>query len=151
MDTSILTHQELHRCGSSANGCTVTERFSTDFLIDGLSLLQTLVTIDGEHTDFMGCFVRGYPEQNANAVAALLLQAPPETETGRVLLYTCPECGDIGCGAYSVSISGSNFGYMWESFAYENGYEDTRIIKGVGPFFFEKGAYEDAIRQAAAL
>jgi len=151
MDTSTLTHQELHRRGSGANGCIVTERYSTDFLVDGQSLLQTLVKNDGGHSDFIGCFVKGYPEQNANAVAALLLQAPPETETGRVLLYICPECGDIGCGAYSVSISGSNFGYLWESFAYENGYEETRIIEGVGPFFFEKEAYENAIRQAAAI
>lgn len=151
MDISILTHKELHRPGSSAYGCTVAERLSADFVVDGQSLLQCLVEADGGHADFMGCLARGFPEQNAKTVSALLVQQPPQTESGRVLLYICPECGDIGCGAYSARVVEIDSGYLWESFAYENGYEEARLIEGVGPFLFDRGAYESAIRTAAAL
>ncbi len=34
---------------------------------------------------------------------------------------------------------------------YENGYEEPQIIDGVGPFTFEKHAYEAAINDAAAF
>jgi hypothetical protein len=151
MDISTLAHQELFRPGSASGGCTVAERCSSDFLIDDQSLLSLLVKCDGGHADFMGCLVKGFPEQNAKAAATLLLKAPPETDSGRVLLYICPECGDIGCGAYSVQLAKNDFSYIWECFAYENGYEEPRIIKGVGPFMFRKQEYESAIRHAAAL
>jgi hypothetical protein len=151
MNISALTHQQLFRPGSESNGCTVAERYSADFLIDGESLLHTLVKIDGGHADYMGCFVKGFAEAAAKAVAMLLLQAPPDSASGRVLLYICPECGDIGCGAYSVRIEKTNIGYSWGDFAYENGYEEPRVINGAGPFFFERSAYESAISGAAAL
>lgn len=99
----------------------------------------------------MGCFVKGFAKPTAKAVAMLVSQALPNSESGRVLLYICPECGDIGCGAYSVRIEKTDTGYSWGDFAYENGYEEPHIIEGVGPFFFERSAYESAISRAAAL
>ena len=57
----------------------------------------------------------------------LVSQASPDSESGRVLLYICPECGDIGCGAYSVRIEKTDAGYTWGDFAYENGYEEPRV------------------------
>lgn len=151
MNISTLTHQQLFRPGSKSNGCTVAERHSADFLIDGESLLHTLVKIDGGHDDFMGCFVKGFAESTAKAVAMLVSEASPNSESGRVLLYICPECGDIGCGAYTVRIEKADAGYSWGDFAYENGYEEPRVIEGVGPFFFERSAYESAISRAATL
>lgn len=65
MNISALTHQQLFRPGSESNGCTVAERYSVDFLIDGESLLRTLVKVDGGHADFMGCFVKGFAEPAA--------------------------------------------------------------------------------------
>ena len=43
------------------------------------------------------------------------------------------------------------FSFTWDSFAYENGYEEPQIIEGVGSFTFEKHAYEAAINDAAAF
>lgn len=151
MSTSTLSYQELYRPGSNRNGCTVAERRSVDFLIDGQSLLQVLVKIDGGHADFMGCLVNGFPEQNKKSAAALLLSAPPDTDSGRVLLYICPECGDIGCGAYAVRVTKNDSSYVWDSFAYENGYEEPRIIESFGPLCFEKSAYEKTVLQKTAL
>ena len=151
MSISSLSHQVLVRQGSNSNGCTVAERRSVDFLVDGQSLLQALAKIDGGHADFMGCLVKGFPEQNKAAAASLLLSEPPNTESGRVLLYICPECGDIGCGAYSTKISKVNSAYVWESFAYENGYEEPRIIESFEPLCFDASEYEKAILQATTL
>jgi hypothetical protein len=141
----------MFRAGSSSNGCTTAERSSADFLIDGQSLLNTLVKVDGGHSDFMGCCVKGFPDQNQRASEKLMLKADPDTKRGGVLLYICPECGDIGCGAYSARIAKTNSGYTWEDFAYENGYEEPRPLEGVGPFHFALDVYETALRLAAAL
>jgi hypothetical protein len=151
MEASTLTFQELFRPGSASNGCTVAERCSSDFLINERSLLNAIVMAAGGHSDFMGCFVKGFLEQNKQSNSRLLLRESAETESGRILLYICPECGDIGCGAYAVSVRQNDDCFTWDSFAYENGYEEPQIIEGVGPFRFEKHAYEAAINDAAAF
>jgi hypothetical protein len=151
MKTNTLSQRQLVRPGSSSGGCTVAERLSIDFLVDGESLLQTLVKVDGGHADFMGCFVKGYPEQNAKNAEKLIVHEKPDTNTGRVLLYICPECGDIGCGAYSAHVTKTDGYYMWSEFAYENGYEAARLLDGIGPFSFEDNTYEEVVKCAAAL
>ncbi|MEB0005556.1 MULTISPECIES: hypothetical protein [unclassified Pseudomonas] len=151
METSTLTFQELFRPGSASNGCTVAERCSSDFLINERSLLNAIVMAAGGHSDFMGCLVKGFQEQNEQSKSRLLLREPAETESGRILLYICPECGDIGCGAYAVFVRQNDDCFTWNSFAYENGYEQPRIIEGFGPFTFERHAYEAAINDAAAF
>lgn len=151
MSISLLTHQLLFRPGSKSNGSTVAQRHSADFVIDGESLLNSLVKIAGGHADFMGLFIKGFAEQTAKSLAMLVYQDAPDSESGRVLLYICPECGDIGCGAYSVRIKKTEIGYSWADFSYENGYEEPHLIEGIGPFFFEQSAYEAAISRAAVL
>ena len=130
---------------------TVAKRFSIDFLINGRSLLNALVLADGGHSDFMGCFVKGFPEPNSLSNSRLLLREHAETESGRILLYICPECGDIVCGSYSVYVRQNDDCFTWDSFAYENGYEEPKIIDSVGPFTFEKMAFDAAINDAAAF
>jgi len=90
-------------------------------MVDGESLLRALVKADGGHADFMGCFVAGYPEANDVAMRSLLGTTSPETDDGRVLLYICPECGDIACGAYAVRVVRKIETYTWSDFAYVNG------------------------------
>lgn len=64
--------------------------------------------------------VHGFPKQNAQAVERFTCAASPDSESGRILLYICPECGDIGCGAYSAFIEHGGGTYVWRDFAYEN-------------------------------
>jgi len=96
----------------------------------------------------MGAFVRGFPEALALASSQLRL---PSMSSERVLLYVCPECGDIGCGAYSVKVSRTTDIFTWSDFAYENGYEDARSIEHLGPYIFNAEKYEAAIVSASAL
>lgn len=149
MNISTLGHRDMRRPGSSSGGAFVTERLSADFLIDGKSLLQTLVKTDGGHSDFMSCLVSGFPKANQKALAKLLCKASPDTERGGVLLYICPECGDIGCGAYTACIRKTDGGFVWENFAFENGREEPVIAASVGPFHFAGDAYRTALSQAA--
>lgn len=103
-------------------GATVKTRDSIDFLIDGRSLLDALVTSGGGHGDFMGCFVHGFPADNEGKEKQLTSADKPDTDSGRYLLYLCPECGDIGCGAYGAKIRFTDGMAEWYDFAYENGY-----------------------------
>lgn len=133
------------------NGTTVVQRDSADFLVNDESLLARLVEIHGGHGDFMGCFVRGFPEAIAEAVSELMLEVHASASSRRVGIYVCPECGDIGCGRYSVKVERHDDEVNWSDFAYENGYEDPWILEGLGPFRFESSQYELAIRQAADI
>jgi hypothetical protein len=48
-------------------------------------------------------------------------------------IYICPECGDIGCGAYCCKIEKINGMYIWKDFSYENNFEEARIINNISP------------------
>lgn len=105
----------------------------------------------GGHKDFLGCFARGWGHLNEHSLKQLLLKDSPETESGRSLIYVCPECADIGCGAYGCKIIKTNNVYIWSDFAYENGYEEPQLIEGLGPFEFTEENYETAVHAAYAL
>ena len=148
MAITALSHWLVVRAGSSSSKV---ERTFADFLVNGESLLHALVKVDGGHADFMSCFVQGLADENRRTAEKLLLSAEPDTERGGVLLYVCPECGDIACGAYSARVTRTLSGYAWHDFAYENGYEAPRLIEGVGPFHFALHEYEHALRLASAV
>lgn len=74
MKLSTLSHQRMFRPGSSSNGCTVAERTSADFLVDGQSLLQILTKKDGGRSDYMGCFARGFDEPSARSLSKLTVE-----------------------------------------------------------------------------
>jgi hypothetical protein len=141
----------VREAAATKGGGSVQGRVSADFVIDGTSLLQTLVKADGGHSDFMGCFVRGFPEPNRASLSKLLAEETPNTEDGRTLVYICPECGDIGCGAYAARIGRVEGQYTWSDFAYVNGYEPAREVAGLGPFTFSEAQYKASLKAASAL
>ncbi|MFT8232767.1 hypothetical protein ACLNBI_14575 [Pseudomonas guariconensis] len=151
MHRSTLTFQNTVRPGTSSNGCTTVERCFSDFRIDGRSLLEILATAGGGHSDFMSGFVSGFSEQNLRFANSLLRCEQPEVEPYRVLIYICPECGDIGCGAYSVQIRRLSTEIIWEAFAYENGYEEPRVIPDLGTFSFSSAPYARAVKAASEM
>ncbi len=57
-----------------------------------------------------------------------------------ILLYVCPLCGDLGCGAVQVQVSRSAYNFDWGSFSYVNGIDDPKPL-AIGPFKFEADAY----------
>ena len=147
MDT--LSHSVLHRRGEQSDGVSRQEQVSIDFVVNGASLLKELVQSSGGHSDFVGRLVKGQPQSRIEAISKLSAQLPPDTETKRVILYSCPECGDIGCGAYTAIIERFEDAYVWRSFAYENGYEPAAVVAAVGPFRFDSRQYDSAVSNAA--
>jgi hypothetical protein len=62
-----------------------------------------------------------------------------------VLLYVCPLCGDVGCGAVQVRVSRSADDFDWGGFFYVNGIDDPKPL-AIGPFKFEAEAYLKTMR-----
>jgi hypothetical protein len=142
--------QHMKREGQSDTNGSKTERVSIDFVVESESLLAQLLKADGGHRDFMGCFVQGFAAENLKKKAQLASALQPDTEEGRYLLYLCPECGDIGCGAYGAKLRQTETTMEWYDFAYENGYEPGRLLAAVGPFIFARGEYSAALEVASA-
>jgi hypothetical protein len=65
----------------------------------------------------------------------------------RVLLYICPECGDIDCGAYGVQVERDCDRYVWSNFAYES-WDEPRLIQLGDPFIFDVVDYEKVMTDA---
>ncbi len=59
------------------------------------------------------------------------------------MLYGCPECLDIGCGAITIDLEVSEKTVTWKSFGYQNDYEEVRYkpYETIGPFIFDKKGY----------
>lgn len=147
-----LTHKKLslnifHRKGSD----NILESYSSSFIVGESSLLDILSKGETRYHDFLGCFARGWDRLNEHSKKQLLLLDAPEMDSGRRLIYVCPECADVGCGAYGCKIKKENGFYIWESFAYENGYEAPQVIDGVGPYRFKISEYEEVIDRAYKL
>src|ERR1044071_8719053 len=123
MDTSNL---ELHwRIRPGGDGRT--ERRYLDFVVDGESLYDQLPV--GDQVTPLGCWP---PDSEREHIQQLL------SASGRVPLYVCAECGDLGCGAITALVEWTSDGFVWSDFAFENNYDasitDAASYRAVGPF-----------------
>ena len=76
----------------------------------------------------------------------MLLERRGDLPSGRVSLYICPECGDLGCGAVSVALEPDGEDIIWKEFGHENDYDESFIlIERLGPFRFRLADYRQAI------
>jgi hypothetical protein len=111
-----------------------------DFVVDGKSLRDML-----EPGDLVGCLGWLRPEAEEGFIGSLLLKQPSDLGSGRVMLYICPECGDISCGAITARVEKTGEHFVWRDFGYENDYDeslpDLAEYKRIGPFRFNKTEY----------
>jgi hypothetical protein len=137
---------ELNADGSGKHGC-----FTVDFLVDGQSLYELLLV---DKLDLVGRFSKGAQTWNEESADIFLAKQPADLENGRTMLYVCPECGDIGCGAITLTIIESDDVYSWTEFGYENNYDpqmmDLDSYRTVGPFQFQFEEYCKVIEKAKA-
>jgi hypothetical protein len=143
-----LDFNVLKRIASNAPGSTREGRVSIDFTVNGASLLRMLAK---GGADLMGCFVQGYPDSNDAVRRSLLEARSADSAEGRTLLYVCPECGDIGCGAYAAKIQVMDGRVTWSEFAFVNGYEPASPLPDVGSFQFDQSHYATAIERASQI
>lgn len=80
---------------------------------------------------------------NNSIYKELLLLQLPKTDSGRSLIYICPQCGDIGCGAYACKITLDSSKYIWSEW-----YEEPYLITNMEVIFFDKTEYEKIMQKA---
>jgi len=146
----------------------VTERYSVDFLINGRSLF---LATQADKLDLCGSFlVAGtnarIKDINRQVAEQFLFEHPTwvqeinKTPERRVMLFVCPVCGDLGCGAITVEIVRdgdlvvwSRFGHQYMSWQITDGAwcDDFDSYKSIGPFRFAWDAYKAVIHRAASV
>jgi hypothetical protein len=145
LETAVL-HREGIRTGwpGRRRKSGRTERFTLDFIIDGVSLHALLCSgldLCGLFSSKGDCAFRS----GSNAYFLRELTGVPG-EVRRVSLFICPECGNLGCGAIQMDLACDSEDVVWSRFGYENGYDDTMSdfasFTTVGPYRFHKSDYE---------
>src|SRR5688572_20373327 len=93
-----------------------TVRKFLDFIVDG----QSLHALVGNKLDSVSCLAQ-WPRmaETQKALDRLLLLEPADFPNNRRSLYVCGECGDLGCGAVSITIVEQDDTFTWHSFGYE--------------------------------
>jgi hypothetical protein len=134
----------IHRPAElNADGGGKHERFTVDFLVNGQSLYELLSV---HRLDLVGRFSQDAQAWNEESANIFLTKQSADLENGRIMLYVCPECGDIGCGAINS--------YTWTEFGYENNYDPQMIdldsYRAIGPFRFQFDEYCEVIAKAKA-
>lgn len=97
-----------------------------DFFINGTSLLTAL---GGGYGTLISPL--GWGEDKAyekEILKQFRCEKKSDLPGGRIMLYVCPACGDIGCGAITMLIRDYGTTIEWSAFASDNGYEDIDPI-----------------------
>jgi hypothetical protein len=146
---STLQLAPIDRTGGSSEGASWKERWTYDFVVDGRSLADLLGASEG---DRVGRLDRDDREGNAQSIRVLTGEAAGDFGPDRVMLFVCPECADLGCGAITAALRSNGDGFQWSDFKYENSYDPsmTTNFPAVGPFTFAAGAYRRALAEVAA-
>ncbi|MGW0629393.1 oxidoreductase [Streptomyces sp. NPDC002758] len=133
--------------GVLADGGYEVHRDFVDFIVDGRPLLFQLSDLDAVSP--LASDVP--PAIFAAQVRSLLLETDAPLPGGRYVIYGCPECEDLACGAVTAVIERAGDGgdaYVWRDFAWQteeqadlelNGYH------GIGPFLFHGPEYRAAL------
>jgi len=120
-----------------------TPREYFDFFVSGKSL-KTFLGI--ETADYITLFVWGTNnEYDRYILNVFRLQEKSEIDSGRVMIYICPECGDIDCGAITATIKDYGDRIIWSDFGYETNYGGlTETYDQIDPIEFDRASYFSA-------
>ncbi|MEW2397354.1 oxidoreductase [Streptomyces sp. NPDC046862] len=131
--------------GVLANGDFQVHRDFVDFIVDGRPLLFQLSDLDA-----VSPLASDVPPAIFTAqVRSLLLEADAPLTDGRYVIYGCPECEDLACGAVTAVIEQDGDDYVWRDFAWQT--EEAADVErngyhGIGPFRFHGPEYRGALR-----
>ena len=116
-----------------------TPREFFDFFVDSVSLKSIL---GAENADFISPFGWLDKKYERQVIEEFRLKNKPELSSGRTMIYICPECGDIECGAITVKISKLDNKIIWSDFAFESGNKiDHKDFENINEISFDKHAY----------
>ncbi|MFC9126341.1 oxidoreductase [Streptomyces sp. NPDC057099] len=115
-----------------------------DFIVDGRPLLFRLSDLDA-----VSPLASDIPPAIFTAqVRSLLLESPAPLPGGRYVVYGCPECEDLACGAVTAVIRRDGEDFIWRDFAWqtdEHADLDLNGYHGIGPFRFRGAEYRTAL------
>ncbi len=84
-------------------------------------------------------------------VERLLGNRPGDAPHGRVSIYVCAECGDLGCGAVTVRLVCDSESVQWRDWGYQNNYEEDIYSDGLADLpdiSFNRREYEAVLAEA---
>jgi hypothetical protein len=131
-----------------ANGEPQAHRDFVDFIVDGRPLLYRLADLDAVSP--LAADVP--PAIFSSQVRSLLLEAPAPLAHRRHIIYACPECEDLACGAVTAVIErdpASPEDVIWRDFAWQTTPRVDLVLggyHGLGPFRFRGAEYRAALR-----
>ncbi|MGV9451975.1 oxidoreductase [Streptomyces sp. NPDC003635] len=130
--------------GVLANGEYQVHRDFVDFIVDGRPLLFQLSDLDA-----VSPLASDVPPAIFTAqVQSLLLEADAPLPDGRYVIYGCPECESLACGAVTAAIESDGEDFIWRDFAWQTGeHADLQLngYHGIGPFRFHGSEYRAAL------
>ncbi|MFI5550126.1 oxidoreductase [Streptomyces sp. NPDC051738] len=130
--------------GVLANGDYQVHRDFVDFIVDGRPLLFQLSDLDA-----VSPLASDVPPAIFTAqVRSLLLEAEAPLPGSRYVIYGCPECADLACGAVTAVIDQDGDDYIWQDFAWQTDeHADLELngYHGIGPFRFQGAQYRAAL------
>ncbi len=116
-------------------------RSNIDYKIDNLELSLLL---------FMDCSLASVISSK-EYTKQLLLKKSSEFKSGRVPLYVCECCENLGCGAFTVKVEKMENFIVWSEFGYEGanseGISQSEFAQKGGPFYFNVEQYKSALSQ----
>lgn len=111
-----------------------------DFFISGKSLRTIL---DIENADLITAFGWSTNKKyERHLLNVFRLKEKSQIESGRIMIYVCPECGDIDCGAITAVIKDRGLTIVWSDFAYETNYGGIgETFSQIAPIEFGRADY----------
>jgi hypothetical protein len=95
------------------------------------------------------CVLDLQPDVQRAYVKQLLMRAPSAFTSGRVPLYVCSLCADIGCGTISVRVAEADDCIVWSELSYESPWEASPAAWNDEtwdrPFYFAREQYRGVI------
>lgn len=132
--------------GVLADGDYQVHRDFMDFIVDGRPLLFQLTDLDAVSP--LASDVP--PAIFTTHVRRLLLEVEAPLADGRYVIYGCPECESLGCGAVTAVIERDGADIVWRDFAWQT-YETVDLERsgyhGIGPFRFDGFQYRQALER----
>ena len=137
-----------------------------DFTIDGGLLSETLRTLEVPRPevfgldpfDMLSVVDLAWPAEAASSLRQLAGVEPRLLDwplaPGRLPLYVCQMCADIGCGAITVEVTRGVGVIAWQAFQMENGYTNQSEmidLSGLGPFTFDANEYQAALLEPTGV
>ncbi|GGX07578.1 oxidoreductase [Streptomyces malachitofuscus] len=130
--------------GLLANGDYQVHRDFVDFVVDGCPLLFRLSDLDA-----VSPLASDVPPSIFTAqVRSPLLETEAPLPAGRYVVYGCPECEDLACGAVTAVIEHDGEDVIWRDFAWQTDtHADLELngYHGIGPFRFRGTEYRAAL------